>query len=344
MKHKTQLILLFSFIFFGFDVFNQNKSNKIAPLNNDDVEILTEAYNLWKTKGEEIWTGWTRVDIPFIYRKENSEYWINFPSEFNEGEYLGKIGEMAVFGHATDGPARAAAMDIQGIQTVVQSSPKITGMSREVWIITAIHEMFHVYQNSETYQKKIESLNIAYGDDAMWMLDYPFPYDDTLLNTIAHVQGYLAYNIINSDNFDENMYDCFMLKDVIASYRDHLNGKYGSNDNYKYATLQQATEGVAKYTEIKMAEIAAVDYKPLSTTLDFVGLWNENYINQVNVIRHCGKGTSGRLTFYYLGLGKCMVLDKIYPQWKDMYFKTYWLDEIFTESLIELLKGLQENK
>ena len=34
---------------------------------------------------------------------------------------------------------------------------------------------------------------------------------------------------------------------------------------------------MAKYTEIKMAELAAKDYSPLNEDLDFKGIWDEHY-------------------------------------------------------------------
>ncbi len=195
--------------------------------------------------------------------------------------------------------------------------------------------MFHVFQGTkETYQKKVKSLGIEYGKDASWMLNYPFPYKDSLLKTISHLQGYLLYNVYQSDNFENYMYDCFLLKDVLSLYKDYIIRQFGNENNYKYSIFQQSVEGVAKYTEIKMAEIAKNDYVPLSPDIHFTDVYN----NQINVIRHCGKGTGGRLTFYYLGLGKCLVLDKINPEWKDNYFNTAWLDEIFNISLKQIIE------
>ncbi len=125
---------LFSF------VYSQNQTTQIPKLQQEDIEVITEAYNLWKTKGENIWKGWTQINMPFIYKKKRFEYWIDFPSAINKGQFIEKINNMNVYGQATTNPnGLAASMDISNVSAVVLSSPEITGMSKEEWIITAIH-------------------------------------------------------------------------------------------------------------------------------------------------------------------------------------------------------------
>jgi hypothetical protein len=319
----------------GF-VYSQHRTTEIPKLRHEDVEVITEAYHLWKTKGDKVWEGWSEIKMPFIYKKEHYEYWIDFPVTANDvGQFVEKINGLDVYGQAISGQnGFAASMDVNNVQAVVLSSPKITGMTKEEWIIAAIHEMFHVYQGAEIDRKKINDLEIGYGKDASWMLNYPFPYGDTSLNTISHMQGYLSFNIYRSDSFRDNMYDCFLLKDVLTLYKNYIIGRYGNENDYKYSVFQQSIEGVAKYTEIKMAEIAGTDYVPLNQDIHFTDV----YTNQINVVRHCGKGTGGRLTFYYLGLGMCLVLDKIAPDWKNSYFSAAWLDEIFNTSLKQIIE------
>ncbi len=340
---KFNVLLLMVFLFSYHLGLSRNKITKIPKLQQEDVEVIKEAFNLWKTKGEEVWKGWTKIHMPFIYRKKNFEYRINFPSSIKEkGQFVERIENMDVYGkNIQKKNVVAASKDINNISAVVLSSPSILEMTKTEWIITAMHEMFHVFQSSsKIYQNKIKNLNIAYGNDASWMLNYPFPYKDTSLNTMSHMQGYLLYKIYQSADFKENMYDCFLLKDILTLYKNEILRKYGNEKNYKYSNFQQSIEGVAKYTEIKMAEIAATDYVPLSPKIHFTDI----YTNQINVIRHCGKGTGGRLTFYYLGLGKCLVLDKINHEWKNSYFTTAWLDEIFNNSLQQIVEKQLKNK
>jgi len=335
---KTILItVLVSSLFWKISLC-QTDSEKIPELQKEDIEVLSEAFNLLKTQGNKVWPEWSELSIPFIYKKEKFEYWINFPDDYVEGKFVGKLGNMKIYAKEAIGKGFAAGKDVNDIHTVFISSPDLLGISKEQWVITALHEMFHIYQYSKGYLEKVNNLNLAYGDDASWMLQYPFPYQDTSVLTITHILGYLSYNIHKSNSFEENMYDCLMLMDVINLYRDQLNREYGNDDNYWYSSFQQTTEGVAKYTEIKMAEIAATVYTPLSTSFHFKDI----YTSQINVVRHSGKGTDGRLTFYYLGLGKCLVLDRINPIWKVDYFNNYWLDEILVSSLNRILKEMEE--
>ncbi|UBM63405.1 hypothetical protein LA303_05420 [Candidatus Sulfidibacterium hydrothermale] len=332
--HKTLFILL---VFWPSALtYAQNLSASVPKLAPTDIEVISEAYHLWKTKGDNVWPGWTKINMPFVYKKKHFEYRINFPATARRGRFVEKIGKMDVYGlPVSDSGGMAASMDVDHVPAVVLSSPEITGMTKERWIITAQHEMFHVFQDSDTaYRRKIKSLKIGYGKDASWMLHYPFPYRDSLLNTIAHMQGYLSFKIYRSDNLRESLYDSFFLNDILALYKNYLHCRYGSNNDYKYAVFQQSVEGTAKYTEIKMAEIAQTDYVPLHPDLHFT----DDYTNQINVIRHCGKGTGGRLTFYYLGTGMCFVLDKINPDWKKSYLSTAWLNKILAASLQQIME------
>ncbi|MDQ3819327.1 MAG: hypothetical protein M3362_16845, partial [Acidobacteriota bacterium] len=52
-------------------------------LPSRDAVLIAEAYHLWKTLGEKLWTGWTSVQIPFIYVTSDYEYAIGFPKRLS---------------------------------------------------------------------------------------------------------------------------------------------------------------------------------------------------------------------------------------------------------------------
>lgn len=312
-------------------------------LSKEDLIVLSETFNLWQKKGEELWSGWTKINMPFVYQKQNYEYYIGFPLPPYNAKLIGKVLGKDVYSVKRKNNLSSAQMDVNGIYAVVLASPDLQEVSKEQWILTAIHEMFHVYQSVNGFISKTKELNLAYSDDASWMLDFPFPYNDANINSLTHIQGFTLYSTITASLFEDKLYNALLLKESISVYKNYIALKYGGEKNYNYSEFQQSMEGVAKYTEIKIAEMAAKDYIPLNKGMDFKYLWNADYSKQLFVVKHCGKGTGGRLTFYYLGYGKCMLLDQLQPDWKEAYFQTFWLDEIMDMSLNQMIKSLRNN-
>ena len=39
-----------------------------APeLSSRDIAVLEEAYHLWREKGDEVWPGWSSIDMPVLW-------------------------------------------------------------------------------------------------------------------------------------------------------------------------------------------------------------------------------------------------------------------------------------
>jgi hypothetical protein len=52
----------------------------------------------------------------------------------------------------------------------------------------------------------------------------------------------------------------------------------------------------------------------------------------VNPIRFVGEGVRGRPMFYYLGMGKALLLDRLWPGWRSRYFEAD-LESLLAEGL-----------
>lgn len=315
-----------------------------VQLRREDGALITEAFNLWKQLGEKIWAGWTKIPMPLLYITDEWEYAIGFPKAMQSFQPLKHNTELT-WDIQTRGrvlsPELSASFDIQGVNAVVIGTPYALKKSPGAWAITAAHEMFHVLQSARGSVRKVRALKLGPETDASWQLNFPFPYNDADVMRLIHLQGYPIYLGITDTEEADIKYNTGTAVEAIQVYRSFLKSQAPDERFYWYSQFQETIEGIGRYTEYKMAEAAADSgYQPTEAfrrISDFKGykqVWEESYKNQLFPIKHAGRAMRSRTTFYYLGLGKGLLLDRIMPDWKARYFAPdVWLDGLLTAAL-----------
>ncbi len=313
-------------------------------LLDEDAALIAEAYNLWKELGEKVWTGWTEIPIPLLYITTEWEYAIGFPKALQGFQPLKRDTQLKENIQARArvlSPDLAASYDFEGVDAVVIGTPTALKKSSGAWALTAVHEMFHVLQYERGSAKKVRALKLGSETDASWQLDFPFPYQDADVMRLIHLQGYPIYLGIKDAEETDAKYNAGTAMEAIQVYRSFLKTHAEDERFYWYSQFQETIEGIARYTEYKMGEAAADSgYKPteafrqLSDFKDYQQVWDASYKNQLFPIKHAGRAVRSRTTFYYLGLGKGLLLDRIMPDWKKRYFDSdVWLDHLLEEAL-----------
>jgi len=85
---------------------------------------------------------------------------------------------------------------------------------------------------------------------------------------------------------------------------------------------------VALYVEYQMAKLAA------QTSDEFRQAWETDYSGRLFLVKHAGRAAKSRTTFYHLGMGKALLLDRLEPTWKQEYFQTnVWMDNLLETAL-----------
>jgi hypothetical protein len=110
-------------------------------------------------------------------------------------------------------------------------------------------------------------------------------------------------------------------------------------DNYKYFSFQLWKEGVARYTEYRVAseaigrykpskEFAALkDFKPQAFAEDAEGA----LAKIITDLQKMSLDKWQRVAFYPFGAAEAMLLDRVNPNWKKRYFaEKFFLDKFFT--------------
>ncbi len=111
-------------------------------------------------------------------------------------------------------------------------------------------------------------------------------------------------------------------------------------DDYAYFSFQIWQEGIARYTEVRLAESAGMSYRP---TLRFENLEDfrpfardaeETRTHLLTELLRVSLADSRRVAFYHLGAAEALLLDRVNPQWQADYFnRKFFTDKYFPEHI-----------
>jgi hypothetical protein len=315
-----------------------------ATFSAADRAVIEEAYHLWRSLGDGLWPGWTKVRMPVLLVAAEHEFAAGFPKPLRGFEALPDTrcdGAPVQVRARTFDTHLAASFPVEGISAVVIGRPAALEKSPGEWVITAAHEMFHVLQYDRGSITRVAALKLGPQDDPSWQLNFPFPYKDDDVMRLIHLQGYLAFQAARSQDTAELRYGAGTAAEAAAVYRNVLDRLDATGRSAKYSKFQEWTEGGAFYTEYKLAEAAAgPGYKPTPAFLELPGargyraLWEGTYRGKVFLAKHAGRAARSRTAFYHLGLAKCLLLDRLDPGWRDRYFgPDGWLDDLLDAAL-----------
>jgi len=109
-----------------------------------------------------------------------------------------------------------------------------------------------------------------------------------------------------------------------------------SPDDYRYLSFQMWQEGISRYTEYRIAKLAAKserpskafrmlkDYRPFGEVAEEIRLGILSELTSVKLAE------SRRVFFYSLGAGEGLLLDRVSPRWRQRYFvDKFYLDKYF---------------
>jgi hypothetical protein len=224
---------------------------------------------------------------------------------------------------------------VNGVNTIVVGQPENTSRSSTAWVITLIHEHFHQLQMSKPdYFSVVKELDLA-GDDksGMWMLNYPFPYDDEeisnqyqTLTKMARIT--LAAN--EEEDFNENL---LAFLEERKKFKNMLDVK-----DYRYFSFQIWQEGIARYTELLTAKLLSESYESssefimLPDYIDFGSYYKQCYDKNLRRLETQALNFNKRTCFYTLGAAEGLILDRVNPDWRNRYFEEMFFIEKYYPS------------
>ena len=308
----------------------------VAP---EHLVRLAESFRIAEVLGPRVWPGFTAADAPILLIDGEREYLLN-----NDGAAAGFTATAQTFrGRAVlerprvFPPGLQASFPLVDRATVVIGTPDGTHTAPAVWTIVVLHELFHVYAFNHDEVDKVAALGIGPRLDAQWQLSYPFPYDDARVQRAMHIAGRDLYRCIESGA--DLPYEANVADEAVRTFGDLLDLAAPWKKDYAYAKFVATKEGVARYFEYRIAELAARDYRPSAAyaKLDgadaFAQAWKSHYEAMPFQIKHLGNVSHSRSEFYSLGMGIALVLDRIKPDWQKTYFdQGVWIDDLLHDA------------
>ena len=304
-------------------------------LREIDRVRLAEAFRLSEKLGDELWAAWTKAPFAVLLVTPDKEFLINHPRPSEDFISLGRDAKLNSNVYYRDRKFQtnllATFPAVGGVSTIVIGQAENTASKTSTpWVITLLHEHFHQLQDSQpNFFKDVEALNLSHGDQTgMWMLNYPFPYATSEVSQQISILSRLIVEALEA-----NTQAVFSAK--LASYleaRDALK-KMLSADDYKYLSFQLWKEGIARYTEDRVAHWAAAKYQPtrefqqlkdFTTFAAAAAQVRQGIVHELSTMK---LEDYKRVAFYPLGAGEGLMLDRANPKWRSRYFAEKFTNE-----------------
>jgi hypothetical protein len=223
---------------------------------------------------------------------------------------------------------------VGGVSTVVIGQPENTEAKTSTrWVITLLHEHFHQLQDSQPrFYADVDSLGLARGDTTgTWMLNFPFPYTRAEVKDQFAATAQALLQALQAREKPEFGARFAAYLERRQQFRDLLKA-----DEDRYFAFQVWKEGIARYTEYRLAELAAAEYKP---SKEFQGLKDYRAFKDVarDILGALEKELGSvqldkarRTVVYNFGAAEGLLLDRARPAWRQQYFaEKFSLDKHF---------------
>ena len=305
-----------------------------AQLPPTDAVRISEFYRLAPVIQDKIWPDWSKVAAPLLLVTNDTEFLTHHPSPPTG---FAKVAE-DTYERPRQFPTNLLATfpAFGPPSVIVIGEPENTeAKTSTAWVITLMHEHFHQLQDAQPGMfDAVGKLGLARGDTTgMWMLNYPFPYDDAKIDTsFAHVRELLLAAVYAPDG---NAFET--SAEAYVSARTKFLAQLTPDDR-KYVSFQLWKEGIARYTQIKCAEAAAgyhassqfaalPDYEPFATYSSHARSDTLAELAKVDL------GKWKRVSIYPWGAAEGLFLDRYQQKWKEGYWlNPFTLDPYFVPS------------
>jgi hypothetical protein len=303
-------------------------SQETPHLSETDRVRIREVYRLAGQLGDRVWPGWHDAPFALLLVTPDYEFLVHHPSptpDFSAGSDT-LVGALVSHRKRVFATAMQATFPaVNGVSTIVIGEAELTADKTSTrWVLTVLHEHFHQFVNSAAdYFGDVAKLGLAHGDESgMWMLNYPFQYDSVRVQ-----EKFTAMTHALLDALAQT--DRPALEKKVAVFRKAEREFRASvpPEAEKYFAFQLWQEGVARYNEVALGELAAKGYAPsaefraLPDFASYSSVANGIRSRIMNDLGSLSLAKSRREVVYSVGAAEALLLDRVTPAWKTEYLK-----------------------
>ncbi len=301
---------------------------------------LAEAFAVIAAAQEKAWPRWSQAPSSLVLVDRDFEYLLRSrdrPEGFAGSEDDPRLGGAVLVRARTFSPELLATFPaFSPTPTIVVGTAEATGKHSTGWVLAVAHEHFHQLQYADPgYWSESEALGLA-GDDrtGMWMLNYPFPYLSTS-SAFASLSRELARLVDGAAAGHREEREAFWRR--YGELREKLKPA-----DYRYLSFQLWQEGIARYAELRVAEIAGKE-RPVSA--EFAGLRDYRSFaaaaaalrsETIHELQTDTMAKDERTVFYAFGAGLGLLLDQEGKAWQDRYLAEKFYLEAYRAPLLRL--------
>jgi hypothetical protein len=290
---------------------------------------LAEAFSVADTLGDRLWPGWSKAPFAVLLVTPEHEFLLRHPKPSADFTRISfdKVLNADIYYRKRQFPPHLLATfpAIRGsvVSTIVIGQAENTSVKTSTpWVVTLLHEHFHQLQDSQpNFYADVNALNLSGGDQTgMWMLNYPFPYERPEVQEQFALVSKLLAAAVQSPK-----------QQRARRVREYLEARQKfqsmvSPADARYLSFQFWKEGIARYTEYHIAELAAKHHHPskeftsLQDYQSFADVAKETHQQILKQLTTQKLGESKREVVYAFGAAEGLLLDQIRPQWRTRYF------------------------
>lgn len=249
------------------------------PIDKQNIILIKEAFNFQYKYGREIWPKWKKEKYPLLFKTAKYDYLIyhsNPPLEFKKKYYDNSLQDTVWFRENNNTREYRAAYPINGIWTIVMSEPK-NGYDEGLWILKFAHESFHLFQADTRKDRVVNPFTDKYTDYNE--MNFPFDYDNKVIKAALRLEAEIIFNSIKANSL--NTVPLLISKKLFNDSQIVLRSVIQDKNKYMYKQWMEWNEGVAKYTEGKLAFLVkdstltaiSEDFKRTFPKVDFSKIW-----------------------------------------------------------------------
>ncbi|HEX2640521.1 MAG TPA: hypothetical protein VHL50_08120 [Pyrinomonadaceae bacterium] len=329
-----RICLLISILFLFVIGANARPEPRIPEV--DRIRIA-EAFRIGEKLQDRLWAGWSAAPFSLLFVTDEHEFLIRHPKPNDEFKSIGydELLSSEIFVRPRKFQKELLATFPafgMGPVIVIGKAENTADKTSTPWVFVLLHEHFHQLQYSQPdYYASVNALDLSGGDTTgMWQINFAFPYEKGDVAKKFKETSLLLLEAYRAQNEK-------VRGEALSRFYHSRNGLRSmiSPADYRYMSFQNWQEGIARYTQYRMAELASRKLKPsrafreLSDFTTFRAEADRLLRTTLVELRDLELADWKRTVFYPFGAVEGLVLDKTDPRWRTRYLEEkFSLDDL----------------